>query len=265
MDQECLSQEFSKELHKSNATPEGVALTLDPKKPLGHRAYGHIAHLPGSRTGEKDKHISEGQAKICTEKARDRHDLIIVQEKLDGSNVGVAKINGEIIPLIRAGYKAISSRFKMHHLFHNWAVKNKEKFEVLLEEGQRCCGEWLLQAHGTIYDLPHEPFVAFDLMREQVRSTWEETQFKCQNLEITTANTFHVGQPINIKTALSKLGKGQHGAIDPVEGAVWRVERHNKVDFLAKYVRPEKRDGIYLPDISTEIKSPIWNKFKGDN
>ena len=62
---------------------------------------------------------------------------------------------------------------------------------------------------------------------------------------------------------------GFHGALDPVEGAVWRVERnelihHGRngerewvVDFLVKYVRPEKLDGIYLPEISG--REPVWN------
>lgn len=262
MDHETLDINSHKTCKDSIATPSEVAIIMDPKKPLGHRAYGHIAHLPGSRTGKTDRHISQGQALICTQKTRDKHDLVIVQEKLDGSNVSVAKINGEIVPLIRAGYKATSSRFKMHHLFHKWVMENKEKFQCLLEDGQRCCGEWLLQAHGTIYDLPHEPFVAFDLMRDQTRSIWEETQKKCEEQDITTAHTFHIGGPLSIKLALSKLGKGQHGAIDPVEGVMWRVERHQKVDFLAKYVKPEKKDGIYLPGISNEIKSPMWNKFR---
>jgi len=29
-------------------------------------------------------------------------------------------------------------------------------------------------------------------------------------------------------------------AIDPIEGLVYRVERKGKVDFLAKWVRPDK-------------------------
>jgi len=245
-----------------SAAMKMAALNLDPKKPLGHRAYGHIAHLPGSRTGDKDKHISEGQAKICCVKARDKHDVIIVQEKLDGSNVSVAKINGEIVPLIRAGYRASTSRFKMHHLFHAWALKNKKNFEHLLEEGERCCGEWLLQAHGTKYALPHAPFVAFDLMKGQKRSTWQESRGRCEDANITYVNTFHIGGPLPIDQAIAILGKGRHGAIDPVEGAVWRVERKNEVDFLAKYVKPNKIDGCYLPEISKDIKGPIWNTHK---
>jgi hypothetical protein len=46
---------------------------------------------------------------------------------------------------------------------------------------------------------------------------------------------------------------GTYGALDPVEGAVWRVERNDKVDFLAKYVRPDKVDGSYFEG------EPVWN------
>ena len=87
------------------------------RKPLGRKSYGSIPHLPGSRIGPGDHKCSEGQAKIATEKKRDKHDLIIVQEKLDGSNVGIAKINDDIIPLTRAGYLANTSPFIQHQYF----------------------------------------------------------------------------------------------------------------------------------------------------
>ena len=74
-------------------------------KPIG-KAYGHIPHLPTSRMGPADKHCHEGQSRICTEKVRDRHDEIIVQEKLDGSCVAAAMIDGLIVPLTRSGYIA---------------------------------------------------------------------------------------------------------------------------------------------------------------
>ena len=43
-------------------------------KPLGGKAYGSIPHLIGSRVGPGDHHCHEGQARIATEKVRDKHD-----------------------------------------------------------------------------------------------------------------------------------------------------------------------------------------------
>ena len=54
---------------------------MQNNKPLGQKAYGSIPHLPGSRLGVGDHHVTHGQAKIATEKPRDKHDFIIVQEK----------------------------------------------------------------------------------------------------------------------------------------------------------------------------------------
>jgi len=69
---------------------------------------------------------------------------VIVQEKLDGSNFSVAKISGEIVPLMRAGYWASESNFEQHRQFHTWVMQNLETFDQLLSEGVRMCGEWLM-------------------------------------------------------------------------------------------------------------------------
>src|ERR1035437_22566 len=143
-------------------------------KPLGRKAYGSIAHLPGSRMGPADHHCHEGQSVICTEKARDRHDTIIVQEKLDGSCVSVAKIHGMIIALGRSGYTAESSPFEQHRLFDSWVRRNLPRFDAALNDDERIVGEWLAQAHGTRYNLTHEPFVAFDVMTGGERLPFDE-------------------------------------------------------------------------------------------
>ena len=94
--------------------------TSNPK-PLGGKNYGSIAHLPGSRMGPGDHSCHVGQERICNEKARDKHDLIIVQEKLDGSNVGVAKLGGQLRALTRAGYLAHTSPYEQHPNLRAWS------------------------------------------------------------------------------------------------------------------------------------------------
>lgn len=226
-------------------------------KPLGIKAYGSICHLPGSRLGPGDHKLNPGQAKILTEKPRDKHDVIIVQEKLDGSNVCVARVNGTLIALGRAGYPAISSKYEQHRHFANWVYERLDRFEFLAE-GERLCGEWLAQAHGTRYELKHEPFVPFDLMRRAERTAFDEFRDRLHPFGFTLPHLLSMGPPINVAKAMELLcERGFHGALDPVEGAVWRVERKGKVDFLGKFVRPDKKDGCYLPEIGGG--EAIWN------
>lgn len=231
-------------------------MTEPPMKPLGQKAYGHIPHLPGSRRGPGDHKCPEGQARICTEKIRDRHDLIIVQEKLDGSCVAVAKIGGEVVALGRSGYLAQTSKYEQHQLFSKWVRDNEDRFRSTLFEGERICGEWLAQAHGTRYDLPHEPFVAFDIMSRVTRLPYSHVEDRL-GMVFTLPKVLHIGGPFPIERAMELVVVSGHGALDLVEGAVWRVQRRGVVDFLAKYVRPDKQDGCYLPEVSGG--SAIWN------
>lgn len=228
------------------------------EKPLGHKSYGHIAHLPGSRMGTADHHCHDGQATIATVKVRDKHDRVYVQEKLDGSNVAVAMIGDTIVPLTRSGYSAKSSPYEMHHRFHDWVFQNAYRFREILSEGERLCGEWLYQAHGTRYKLPHEPLVVFDLIRGQERLPYPEFITRVAG-KFVVPKHLNGAEPLSIEETMARLGElGHHGAIDKIEGAVWRVERHKQigkngaerkwvVDFLVKYVRPDKVDGCFLP------------------
>jgi len=225
-------------------------------KPLGHKAYGHIPHLPGSRTGPGDHMIGDGQACICCEKARDKNDRIIVRVKVDGSNVSVANVGGQLIPLGRAGYPAISSPYTQHHLFAGWVYSHLNRFSFL-EPGERLCGEWLAQAHGTRYDLFHGPFVAFDLMREpHERATQDELQERAEDFVLPFL--LSDGPPRSIEWVKQEISDiNPHGEVDPVEGAVWRCEYRNKFSFICKWVRPDKIDGCYLPENSG--KKAVWN------
>lgn len=231
-----------------------------PDKPIQRKAYGHIQHLPGSRMGPGDHRIHEGQARIATVKTRDRHDEVIVQEKLDGTNVAVALENGIIIPMQRKGYAAISSPYEQHRLFAGWVFANECRFRAALCEGERLCGEWLAQAHGTRYALPHEPFVAFDLMRGSERAPFGATRRAAIGNGFVMPRLIHRGGAFAVEAALEAIKTSGHGAIDPVEGAVWRVYRKGMFDFIAKYVRQDKRDGIYLPGVEgSESAVEVWN------
>lgn len=234
-----------------------------PEKPLGGKAYGSIPHLIGSRRGPSDSGVNDGQQRICTERLRDKHDEVIVQLKLDGSNVAAARIGGRIEALTRAGYRCADSPYPQHHMFARYVAERADLLRGLLDEGEWLSGEWLAQAHGTRYDLGHRaPFVAFDLWRDRRRVPYDTLVYRVGfEAWLPLAPLLHRGGPCSVAQAMAAADARLYGELDPPEGAVWRVERRERgqahVDFLAKYVRPEKVDGCYLPELSGG--PAVWN------
>ena len=229
-------------------------------KPLSSKAYGHIPHLPGSRMGPSDHHCHDGQRVICTERKRDKHDIVTVTCKVDGSCMAVARIDGVVVPLGRSGYPAQTSKYEQHQLFFQWAMERQGRFLELLRDGERICGEWLAQAHGTRYHLRHEPFCPFDLMRGAERAPYAEMVARVAVLGFTVPTLLlghPLGEPVSVDRVMEELESRYHGELDAPEGAVWRVERKGVFDFMAKYVRPDKVDGCFLPEVSN--LPAIWN------
>lgn len=229
-------------------------------KPLGGKAYGSIGHLPQSRLGSGDWHVHVGQARICLERPR-KGDRITVSEKLDGACMTVANIDGQIVGVTRAGYAAAVGLYEHLRAFAPWVAENEAMFSRLLQPGERVVGEWLAMAHGTIYDPESplfRPFVAFDIIQGKRRALRDEFRERCDQVGLPIAACVYDGPDgCSIEEALCLLGPfGKHGAMEEIEGAVWRVEREGEVDFLAKFVRAGKQDGKYLPGISG--KAGIW-------
>jgi len=230
-------------------------------KPLGRKAYGSIPHLPNSRLGPGDHKCHEGQARICLEKVRDKHDRIIVTEKLDGSNTAVANVDGNILALGRAGYLAQTSKYEQHQLFADWVRKNENIFWTILNPGQTLHGEWLAQAHGTKYviDNPLDAWIVFDLMTDGARNSFDEMRDLCMDTGLKCSRVLNDGGSFGMSAVMPLLETSGHNIAtgEEVEGAVWRVERNGEFDFLVKWVRPNKQDGKYLPEVSGE--PAVWN------
>jgi hypothetical protein len=236
------------------------SVTANLEKPLGGKAYGSIPHLPGSRRGPGDHGVNIGQYRMCCEKSVNGS-RVICQYKLDGSCCAVARVNGELVALGRAGYLARTSRFEQHQMFADWVDVSDVQFEWL-QEGERVVGEWLAQAHGTRYDLEgtrRDAFVVFDLMRGHRRATVDEftARLDAANSPLSRPPVIDSLPFVSMARVHAALQIPQYGELDPCEGAVWRVERGDEVLFLAKYVRPDKQDGKYLPEISGH--DPVWN------
>lgn len=226
---------------------------------LGHKAYGSIPHLPGSRTGPSDRCVDEPTARRLTEGCGD-DERVFVREKLDGACSAIARHEGRIIALGRNGEPAATSRNVGRLAFAAWVDENNKRFASLLRDGERFVGEWLALVHSTHYALDHEPFVVFDLMRGRVRAGNAELCERARGLVLP--KLLHEGGACSVERAMTELGRhGHHGAREDAEGAVWRLERDDRVLALAKHVRASKEDGLYLPDHTGEPAR--WNLAPG--
>ncbi len=225
-------------------------------KPLGRKAYLRIPHLPGSRTGRRDRHLPLPLAQRLVT-ASSPGDTVLVQEKLDGSCVAIAKLQGELVALGREGVRAAESANPGRQLFAQWVTAHATALAPLLNEGEWVVGEWLALAHGTRYALSHAPFVPFDLFTSTGALTLDAlTERVARVPQLRLPHLVHRGGAMGVEAVLARLGTGGHGA-DTVEGAVWRLERGGQVVVRAKYVRAEKVDGHLLPENSGA--PAVWN------
>jgi len=224
--------------------------------PLNQQLYGSIPHLNRSRVEKTDRYLSIGQARIATTKLRDKYDTVIIQEKLDGSCCGVARIDDKLIALTRSGNLCVESSFPHHHHFNTWMFEHYDKFYSILQNGERLVGEYLGLAHGTKYTLDgRDPWVAFDLMCGHIREPYDILHERVAD-SFCLPPLISYGPPREISWVQQECPTSRYGG-EYVEGWIWRVERHCKVDFVCKFVEPWYVAGKYLPGYGGQ--DDIWN------
>ena len=230
------------------------------------KLYTKIPHLPGSRLGPSDRTAHVDLAERCAGPGR-AGDHVIVSEKLDGSCVAIVRHAQGVAAYGRDGRPCAASRNDGRVAFAAWVdarAAAAPRWADVLAEGERLVCEWLALAHGTRYALPHGPAVAIDgFGADGARWPLAEVRRRAAAMELPVARVVHEGAAIAIEAALARLGaQGHHGAIDPAEGLVYRVERDGAVVGLAKYVRAGKRDGCYLADKTGG--EHVWNTWQDE-
>ena len=124
--------------------------------------YPRTPHLFGSKGTEDDKRLSE------TESLRFVADAsLIVEEKIDGTNVGLHFTSqGEMILQCR-GHLVTEGMHPQYDLFKQWAAVKRGPLEDRLEDRYILFGEWVYAKHSIHYlALPHY-FFEFDVYDKQ--------------------------------------------------------------------------------------------------
>jgi len=244
--------------------------------------YASIPHLPGSSAPKGDESLSRDDAHQLTQKTQ-HGNSVYVDVKVDGACCVVARDGDSIQAYTRSGNSASASPHPQHKMFAAWVRRESARFKTLLTSGERVVGDWVAMAHGTKYHVKDigeigklplpcresSPYVVFDIFDNQgQRLPRPDLWSRCSEL-VQHVRCIHVGDPATIPYIESKIRElswdfnptqnipGISGELDPIEGAVWRLEECGRVTMLGKWVKPGFVAGFYLPDISG--LPSIWN------
>jgi len=134
-------------------------------------------------------------------------DLVIVTEKMDGRNYGVARCGEMIYPTARDGTFLMDGDYdKETKSFVQWIKKNESKFLNLLNDGQVASGEWLERSHGTKYSLNlQDPFVVFDIKNDWYYKEILDVVMLCNQVGLEHPNIVHVGGAIDAETCFARI------------------------------------------------------------
>jgi hypothetical protein len=207
--------------------------------------YPRTPHLFGSKGTDDDKHMSEAES---IEFIAD--DSLIVEEKIDGTNVGIHFTTDGKMVLQCRGHLITQGMHPQYDLFKQWTAVKRSVIEERLEDRYILFGEWLYARHSVLYRrLPHY-FFEFDIYDkdEEAFLSLEKRLSLIEGSGIETVPVLHHGA-IG-KEELSKLiGPSLFDSVfenpltkrtdNLMEGLYLRTEAVGAVSGRAKFVRPE--------------------------
>jgi RNA ligase len=207
--------------------------------------YPRTPHLFGSTGTPDDKHLGERESSTFG-----ADESLIVEEKLDGTNVGIHfAMNGQLVLQCR-GHLITSGMHLQYDLFKRWTVVKRPILEERLQDRYILFGEWLYARHSVHYrQLPHY-FFEFDIYDKDA-AEFLSLQRRLELVDgtgIQTVPVVHTGALGKAELA-SLIGPSRfdsqfdnpttHRTDNLMEGLYLRTELNGVVAGRAKFVRPE--------------------------
>jgi hypothetical protein len=207
--------------------------------------YPRTPHLFGSKGTDDDKHLDEEDSKaLIADKS------LIVEEKIDGTNVGIHfSSEGQMVLQCR-GHLITEGMHPQYDLFKQWTVVKRSILEERLEDRYILFGEWMYARHSVHYrQLPHY-FFEFDIYDKRCEAflSLELRAALLKDSSIETVPVLHTGALTRDELA-TLIGRSRFDSRfeNPItkrtdnlmEGLYLRTEADGAVAGRAKVVRPE--------------------------
>lgn len=160
---------------------------------------------------------------------------LIVEEKLDGDNLGLSVVDGELRVQHRGDYVRLDEGWRYPRLA-SWIAIHGDGLREGLQEDLILFGEWCALVHSVRYDRLPDWFVAFDLfeIRAQRFFSARRRDAWCADLGISVvprlAHGHHTLGELESLLANSRFGS------EPMEGLVIRSDVGRELRARAKLV-----------------------------
>ncbi|QEH34511.1 RNA ligase [Aquisphaera giovannonii] len=207
--------------------------------------YPRTPHLFGSRGTDDDRHMGEAESlRFLADES------LIVEEKLDGTNVGIHFSGGGELVLQCRGHLIAEGMHPQYDLFKQWAAAKRPVLEAMLEDRFILFGEWLYARHSVHYrGLPHY-FFEFDVYDKEAEAflDLEQRLILLEGTGVRTVPVVHRGA-IGRDELSARIVPSRYDSVfdnpmtgradDLMEGLYLRTESNGAVTGRAKLVRPE--------------------------
>lgn len=183
---------------------------------------------------------------------------VVVEEKIDGANLGISfDFTGNILLQNRGAY--LSSPFKgQWSKLSSWLIMNEDNLLKILLDKYILFGEWCYAKHSIYYDQLPDWFIAFDIYDKEndyYLSTELRNKF-IQDLNMFIPPKLHYGK-IDIADLDQYIKQSKYGH-EQSEGIYLRCDASDKLLVRAKYV---KSNFIQETDEHWSKKKLISNKI----
>jgi len=207
--------------------------------------YPRTPHLFGSTGTGDDRHLSRRESEAFI-----RDPSLVVEEKLDGTNVGIHFATSRRMVLQCRGHEIRAGMHPQYDLFKQWTVAKRPVLEAMLENRYILFGEWLYAKHSVRYrNLPHY-FFEFDIYDKQA-SAFLDLKSRLARLDgrgILTVPIVHQGaleaeelqdliRPSAFDSLFENPATGKPDNL--MEGLYLRTEANGIVTGRAKFIRVE--------------------------
>lgn len=206
-------------------------MTAD-KEPFKFPHTPHLAWL-GSAAPRADKVLTEAEARTMLSGD------VVVEEKVDGANVGLSvRASGEIVAQNRGTVLGPGAHAQFQPLWP-WVAARREQLARALGENLVLFGEWCFAVHSVRYSRLPDWFLGFDVYELGVGRFWSTRRRDALLAAVGVAPVPRLGEGrFDLKGLVATLGPS-HVGDGPMEGVYVRRDDGDWLAQRAKVVRAE--------------------------